>query len=98
MEICDRCGAGIDRGETRYIVKVMVSVDDGGEIEAPISNHEIEEIIEQMQKIDPAQLERSVYEKRTYILCPSCREQFIRNPLGKSPYDPPEPDEGEYLH
>ena len=98
MEICDRCGIAIGTDDIRYIVTISVAVDDGGGIGEPIGDIEIDEIIEQLKSIDPAELERGVHEEQSFILCLQCRQRFMSNPIGKSPFDPPEKDDEGYMH
>lgn len=86
-EICDRCGAFIKEGETRYIVRLVVAPDNGGVVTEPISDEEMQEIIEQFENANPAELENRVYEKREYILCPKCKKAFMDNPIGRKSGD-----------
>ena len=82
MEICDKCGLVIDDGDIRYLIRIVSKVDDGGVIKSPIAEEEVEAIIKEMQNANAADLERDVYEDRSYILCPPCKRAFMKNPMG----------------
>ncbi|MBI4666873.1 MAG: hypothetical protein HY751_10750 [Nitrospinae bacterium] len=89
MEICDRCGVMIQPGDVRYMVKVTVKVDDGGVINQPISEEEMKNIIDQLSTISSDELEKQVYEERSFILCPTCKRAFMDRPFGDSLDRPP---------
>lgn len=82
MEICDKCGAVIEDGDVRYLIRIVSKVDDGGVIKAPIAEEEVEAIIKEMENVSADDLERDVYEDRSYILCPPCKRVFMKNPMG----------------
>lgn len=88
MEICDRCGAVVEDGDIRYMVRIAVRVDDGGLIKQPITDEEMESIIKQMENVSAEDLEREVYEERSYILCPPCKRAFMKNPIGGGADEP----------
>lgn len=87
IEICDRCGGRIGPGDIRYLVRLSVNVDDGGVISGPIGEDEIDAIIRELSKADPEELERDVHEERSYIICPRCRREFMKDPLGKKGFE-----------
>jgi hypothetical protein len=82
MEICDKCGAVVEDGDIRYLIRIVSKVDDGGVIKSPIAEEEVEAIIKEMENANAADLERDVYEDRSYILCPPCKRVFMKNPMG----------------
>lgn len=82
MEICDRCGAVIEGGDIRYLIRIVSKVDDGGVIKNPIAEEEVEELIKELENVSADDLERDVYEDRSYILCPPCKRAFMKNPMG----------------
>lgn len=96
MEICDRCHKTIGTGELRYMVRIGVAVDDGGEIDRPIDDSEIEALVSHLEHLEPAQLEKGIYDQRAFILCMKCKRAFLKNPLGKATFDPPD-RESDYL-
>lgn len=88
IDICDRCHKPINAGELRFVVRVAVAADDGGiVIDHPIEEPEIEELIRQLENIDPVELERAIFEERTFILCHGCKKKFVDNPFGAPPHD-----------
>ncbi|MGK7346274.1 MAG: hypothetical protein ACNS63_10765 [Candidatus Nitrospinota bacterium M3_3B_026] len=84
-EICDRCGVMIAEGAIRYVVRLVVAADDGGVVSEPITDMEMDEIIQRLEEADAAELERNVFEEREYILCPRCKREFLKNPLRGGP-------------
>jgi hypothetical protein len=82
VEICDKCGAVVEDGDIRYLIRIVSKVDDGGVIKSPIAEDEVAAIIKEMENANAADLERDVYEDRSYILCPPCKSEFMKNPMG----------------
>jgi hypothetical protein len=82
MEICDKCGLVINDGDIRYLIQIVSKVDDGGVIKSPIAEEEVETIIKELENMKSEDVERSVYEDRSYILCPPCKRAFMKNPMG----------------
>lgn len=82
MEICDKCGLVIDDGDIRYLIQIVAKVDDGGVIKSPIAEEEVETIIRELENLKAEDMERGVYEDRSYILCPPCKRVFMKNPMG----------------
>jgi hypothetical protein len=97
MEICDRCGQFIEPGEIRYYVRVTVSVDDGGVILEPIDDVEIDHLIDQLSSLNEEQMTREVHSDQLFLLCPSCRYLFMKNPIGRTYFDD-NSDESDYRH
>ena len=80
---CARCGRHIAPGQIRYIVRLTIVGDDGGTlVEVADPDAEIESLIEQIEQMEPEELERDVLEERIFILCPPCRAAFAQNPFG----------------
>jgi len=87
IEICDRCGARIEPGDIRYLMRITLNVDDGGVITNPIGDEEVDRIIKELQNADPDELEKQVHEELSYIICPRCRRDFLSDPLGRKAFD-----------
>ncbi len=98
MEVCDRCNKIIQDGEIRYSIRISVSADDGGEIASLISTEEIDSLLKGLSNVDPFELARQVFEEREHIICSACKKSYMKNPLGKHPFDPPEKDDTHSLH
>jgi len=37
----------------------------------------LRELLEEVQKLDPRELEKEVYEEITWVVCKSCRDRFV---------------------
>jgi len=42
----------------------------------------------EIERMDPQELERDVYQEMAFLLCKSCRDRFVEDPLsrGEGPY------------
>ncbi len=82
---CMRCGVGLPYGNLAYRAQVKVFADFDGVIVEPEEQGDpsMEQLLEQVGKRDPKELEKEVYEEFTLLLCKSCRDRFVdetRNP------------------
>lgn len=83
FEECARCGRRIVEGEIRYVVRLTVVGDDGGVIEElGDPDSEIESLLRQIEEAEIYELESDVFEERVYILCGSCKKEYMKNPFG----------------
>ena len=94
---CMRCGMELPYGSLVYVVQVKVFADfDGVILESEEeSQRPLDQLIEQVKKRDPKELEREVLEEFTLILCKRCRDQFVdesRSPQERFSYLPKGPD------
>jgi len=86
---CDLCGRELVAcGDQRYVVKMEVyAAYDPLEItEDDLDRDHMEEIgqlIEQMEDMDPQQLEDEVYKNFRFDFCPECHKKFLKDPLGR---------------
>ena len=93
---CDRCGKTLLLDEdVRYTVRIEVTAAyDPMELTredlARDHRREIEGLIENLARRDPAEVEESVYVLREYQVCPACRRAFLGNPLGRDAPRAPE--------
>ncbi|MCH2596524.1 MAG: hypothetical protein MKZ95_12080 [Pirellulales bacterium] len=86
---CDCCKRTIDTdNDLRYVVRLEVyaSLDS---IESELDSdrdhlQEIQNILEELDDSENEQIGDDVYHQTRYDLCSKCREQFLRNPLGKT--------------
>jgi len=87
---CDMCGKDLlVSEEVRYVVKMEVyAAYDPMEItEEDLEKDHMEEIsqlIEEMEDMDPQELEEGVYKSFRFDLCPSCQKKFVKRPLTKA--------------
>jgi len=84
---CDMCGKSLLTDEdVRYVVKVEVyaAYDPLEVTEDELDDDhlgEMSEIIEQMEGMDPEELEDQVYKSFRFDLCPTCHQRYLRDPL-----------------
>ena len=76
---CMRCGLELPYGSLTYLVQVKVFADfDGVILESEEESQQpLDELIEEIKKRDPMELEKEVYEEFTLVLCKSCRDRFV---------------------
>ena len=90
---CDCCKRPIDsQHDLRYVVRLEVyaSLDMAEEDLDDECEHleEIQDILDRLE--DPADLTSdeklgdAIYQQKRFDLCGTCREQFMRNPLGRT--------------
>ena len=82
---CFRCGKGLQPGGLFYVAHIRVLSGFDGILTEPAEgiDQQLEELLEQVERLDPKELEKDVYEEITLIMCKSCRDRFvdeIRNP------------------
>jgi hypothetical protein len=76
---CWRCGKELPLGGLAYVVNIKVFAEFDGlllEPEEGIDN-ELRRLMEQVEKSDPKELEKEVYQEVTLYLCKSCRDRFV---------------------
>ncbi len=76
---CWRCGKGLSPGSLFYVIHMkIVSGFDGMLSESSEGvDQQLKELLDQVQRVDPKELEKEVYEEITLILCKSCRDRFV---------------------
>jgi len=76
---CMRCGTDLPYGSLVYVVQIKVFADFDGVILDPDeeSQHPMEKLLEQIQKADPKELEKDVYEELMFVLCKRCRTDSL---------------------
>ncbi|NQT52551.1 hypothetical protein HQ576_10890 [bacterium] len=97
---CDVCGKALLVDETtRYEARIQVyAAYDPMEIVpddlAEASRERLRQLIEQLEDMDPQDVEDSVYKDMLFDLCPTCQKHYLANPLprpaddGASPRQP----------
>ncbi len=86
---CDLCGKTLLIDEDiRYVLKIDVyAAYDPMELTADDLERdhraEIKRLIEQMNGMDPQELEDSVHKEFNFQLCPACQREYIKNPLSR---------------
>lgn len=79
---CNHCGKELPVGSLKYIVDITIFADydefieeaDEGDIE-----NKIEEILENIEAIEPKRLEDDVYQEIFLILCKPCRDKLKKS-------------------
>ena len=95
--ICDRCGAELAPGQLKYLVTIHVTADFDGVLPGTGSREDLEAFMRQMDQEDPVRLERDVHQSHGHLLCPTCKDAFLRTPLG--PVEPgDDTEEGGRMH
>jgi len=86
---CMRCGKGLPTGDVAYVVQIKVFAGFDGSLSEPEEgiDDQLHRILEQIEKLDPEELEKDVYEELTLILCKSCRDRFVDE--AKHPWEGP---------
>jgi hypothetical protein len=76
---CWRCGVPLPPGSLTYAVHIKVFADFDGVLLEPEEgmDKELKQILDQIQKSDPKELEKEVYEELAIVLCKSCRDRFV---------------------
>ena len=98
---CFRCGKELPPGSLSYVVHIRVFAGFDGVLLEPEGgiDHQLKQIIEQIQQSDPEELEKEVYEEFILILCKSCRDRFVKET--QHPWEGPFPvrkDPDRFLH
>jgi len=84
---CDMCGSRILPKDLRYVLKmnIFAAYDaleiDPSDLEKDYKD-EIRRLIDEMENMDPKQLEEDVFKKFTFDVCRQCHKKFIKDPLG----------------
>ncbi len=79
---CNRCGCSLGAGEPSYEVAVKVrSFFDGviPELTEEQSGDDLSRIVAEMSAYTEEELTRQVYEDDVFIMCPSCKEEFMED-------------------
>jgi len=76
---CSRCGKGLQPGGLFYVVHVKVFSGFDGILSEPAGeiDQQLKGLLEEVQHLDPKELEKDVYEEITLMMCKSCRDRFV---------------------
>jgi hypothetical protein len=74
-----RCGKELPAGELAYVAQIKVFAGFDGLLSEPGEgiDNQLNRILDQIEKSNPEELEKDVYEEFTLILCKSCRDRFV---------------------
>lgn len=76
---CFRCGKELPPGSLTYWMNIRVFAGFDGLLLEPEEgiDHQLKQILKQIEQSDPQELEKEVYEEFTLLLCKSCRDRFV---------------------
>ena len=85
---CDMCGRPLGPDDLRYVVKTEVyaamDVVSGEDDDFDVDHLEqLGEMLEQLDDDTCANIGEDVCQQMRFDLCPTCREKFVKNPLGR---------------
>jgi hypothetical protein len=74
-----RCSKELPAGDLVYVVQIKVFAGFDGLLSEPEEgiDNQLNRILNQIEKSNPEELEKGVYEEFTLILCKSCRDRFV---------------------
>jgi len=73
------CGKELPAGDLTYVVQIKVFAGFDGLLSEPEEgiDNQLNRILDQIEKSNPEELEKDVYEEFTLFLCKSCRDRFV---------------------
>jgi hypothetical protein len=76
---CWRCGKELQQGSLTYVIHIRVLADFDGVLLEPEEgvDRQMRELLDQIEKSDPKELEKDVFEEITLLVCTSCRDRFV---------------------
>ncbi len=87
-QYCVKCGKSLPEGSLKYVVDIRVYADFDGVLNFPEGDIEEEVGRMKIERMDPRELEKDVYQEMAFLLCKGCRDRFVEDPLsrGEGPY------------
>lgn len=98
MTSCKRCGADLAPGSLKYLVTVNVVADFDGTLPTQAEMEDLEAFMRQLDREDPVQAEKDVYQSQGFVLCPACKAAFLADPLGMGEAGKTPAGEGGRIH
>ncbi len=76
---CFRCGKGLPLGSLSYVAQIRIFAGFDGVLLEPEEGVEgqLERLLKQVEKSNPEDLEKEVYQEFHLILCKSCRDRLV---------------------
>jgi hypothetical protein len=76
---CWRCGKELPLGGLNYVIHIKVFAGFDGLLLEPEEGIErqLRQLMDQVEKSDPEELQKEVYEEFTLFFCKSCRDRFV---------------------
>jgi hypothetical protein len=89
-QYCLRCRKRLPEGSLKYVVDIRVYADFDGVLNLPGGDieEEVHRLMGEIERMDPGELEKDVYQEMAFLLCKGCRDRFVEDPLsrGEGPY------------
>ncbi len=89
-QYCLRCSKRLPEGSLKYVVNIRVYADFDGVLDLPEGDieEEVHRLMGEIERRDPGELEKDVYQEMAFLLCKGCRDTFVEDPLsrGEGPY------------
>ena len=84
---CDKCGLAIGANDPqRFIVRFEVFAAAGhvdlDTVMSGNSEHALEEVVKELAKADPDEIEDQTYRSFRFDVCDACRRELLKRPLG----------------
>jgi len=78
-QYCWRCGKELQPGGLTYVIHIRIFADFDGVLLEPEEgiDHQMRQLLDQIERSDPKQLEKDVYEEVTLLVCKSCRDRLV---------------------
>jgi hypothetical protein len=98
---CWRCGKELLPGDLNYVIHIKVFAGFDGLLLEPEEgiDKQLKQLMDQVEKSDPKELEKEVYEEFTLFFCKSCRDRFVEEI--RHPWEGPfqiRKDPGQIIH
>jgi len=91
---CERCGVKLEEGALRYVVTINVTADFDGVLPAEGEIEDLEAFMRRIDKKGSGRAEHDVFQSKAFILCPVCKAELMKHPLGAAPPEDEGEDEG----
>jgi len=84
-QYCLKCGKRLPEGSLKYVVDIRVYADFDGVLNIPEGDieEEVHRLMAKIERMDPHELERDVYQEMAFLLCKGCRDIFVEDPLSR---------------
>ncbi len=84
-KLCEKCGRVLPDGALAYEVRIQVAADFDGvlplEDDPAALSSRLTSLLRELEQANPDQLMRDVYHVERHLLCASCRDRYLANPL-----------------
>ncbi len=78
---CERCRRRMEEGEVQYLITIHATADFDNTLPDRGGIEDLEAFMRMIDRKDPEELEHDIYESKGFVLCPSCKKAYMKNPL-----------------